>query len=484
MKRRKSFLFISAFTLAAGSFIAGCAHPERDAAAYRHILNSNALPATNQLPDGPLTLTQAMALANRNNEQLGKSGEDYAQALINKSRAVSNFLPTVSFQPSYAIADRPPGSYNSLPLAPTDAATFRTNGKAMTTLQAPVEGNMNLFRGFGDVANLQQAKELISQRKYLLLDLQATVLLDVSQIYYQILSSEQSVVVLKSSVQLQEARLEDVTNQFRNGLATRLAVAQSRADLDAARVQLIAAQGDVVNGRAMLAYLIGVHEVPNVLRDDSQEIRSPLFAEVIYEQIALKCRQDYLATHHEVLAAKQNVNVAIAEYYPQVTINVEGFLYRQFYNQASKWDALLQLYLPIFSAGQIEADVRAAWSRLREAALDESNVRRAALRDVQQSYENYVTAINRVRELRDEVAAAQDAYEQSRQAFANQLAINLDVLTAQDQLLSSQLQLSSATFDQTVYYLDLVRSTGRLVADVPFLQPNTRTSSNSLTAAY
>ena len=149
--------------------------------------------------------------------------------LINKSRAVSNFLPTISFQPTYAIADRPPGAVNTFPLAPSDAETFRTNGKVMQSVQAPVVGNMNLFRGFGDVANLDQAKQIIAQRGYLLLDLQASVLLNVAQVYYQILNSEQSVTVLKDSVQLQEARLADVSSQFKNGLATRLDVAQTRA---------------------------------------------------------------------------------------------------------------------------------------------------------------------------------------------------------------------------------------------------------------
>jgi outer membrane protein TolC len=108
---------------------------------------------------------------------------------------------------------------------------------------------------------------------------------------------------------------------------------------------------------------------------------------------------------------------------------------------------------------------------LRTAALDESSVRRNALHDVQVSYENLLTAQRRVVELADETAASREAYEQSRQAFANQLAINLDVLTAQDQLLNSELLLSSATYDQTVYYLDLIRSTGRLVDAIPQILP-------------
>jgi outer membrane protein TolC len=120
----------------------------------------------------------------------------------------------------------------------------------------------------------------------------------------------------------------------------------------------------------------------------------------------------------------------------------------------------------LFSAGVIEADVRTAWSMLRQAALDESAVRRAALRDVQVAYENLVTSRRRIVELEDEVAAADEAYQQAQSAYKNGLAINLDVLNAQDQLLNAQLQLTGARFDRDVFYLDLVRATGRLAHGV------------------
>jgi outer membrane protein TolC len=157
-----------------------------------------------------------------------------------------------------------------------------------------------------------------------------------------------------------------------------------------------------------------------------------------------------------------------------VSLNVTGFLYREFYADASKWNAILSANLPIFSAGIIEADVRDAWSRLRQAALNESAVRRQALNDVQIAYENLANAQQRIRQERDEVAASQDAYEQAQQSFRNGLAINLDVITAQNDLLNAQLQLTGDLFDRTIFYLDLIRATGRLpmfVTPAPATQP-------------
>src|SRR5262245_47951895 len=92
------------------ALVAACAvDADRDPKEYRKVLDERVQAPAEPAPDQPLSLEQAMALANQRNEQLGLSGEDYVQALIAKNRAVAAFLPTVSFQPSYTIADRPAG---------------------------------------------------------------------------------------------------------------------------------------------------------------------------------------------------------------------------------------------------------------------------------------------------------------------------------------------------------------------------------------
>jgi outer membrane protein len=457
--------FIDLIALSSILLLAGCAvNQQREVAHYRRILDANTLPPpTNQLePSQPLSLEQAMALANASDESLALRGEDYVQALINKNRVVANFLPTVSFQPGFTIVDRGSGTQsNNTPIGTSGA--FRVSGDTAHRFEAPVVGSINVFRGFQDVNNLKAAEAIIAQRRELLLDLQSTVLLNVAQVYYQVLRSERAVQVLSNSVNLQEARLTDTEGRFKNGLATRLDVAQTRAQVDASRVQLLQAASDVRNGRSTLASLIGVHSLPNPLVNVDR-VPQTIQPEPEFEQRAIDHRHDLIATAHAVHAARANVDAAIGEYYPSVSLNVAGYLYREFFSDASKWNALLQANLPIFSAGLIEADVRTAWSRLRQAALEESATRRDALHDVQIAYENLQTATQRTTQLKDEVAAADEALQQAQQAFHNGLAINLDVLTAQDRLLAAQLDLTGATYDRTVFYLDLMRATGELIA--------------------
>ena len=379
---------------------------------------------------------------------------------------MADFLPTVSFQPGFTIEQQPAiGTNPPGPATPGEIQSaaksngFIASGDVWHQFEAPVVGAMTLTPS--SFSNLETANQVIEQQKQLLLDAQATVLLNVAQTYYQVLLSEQQVRVLRESVAVDEARLRDVNGRYANHLALALEVSQTEAQAAATRADLTQAENDVRNGRRTLAFLINVPAVDGPLSDDLQ-VPGQLPDVNQFRQTAASTRQDLLAADAEVRAAKSSVDAAIAEYYPTVSLNVAGFLFRQYFSDASKWDAILMANLPIFSAGVIEADVRDAWSRLRQAALYQSMLRRQIDQDVQTAYDNLESTERKLTDLALEVKAASDARKQSEQLLDNGLAIPLDVLIAQDTLLNAELVYSSAEFDREVFYLDLLRVTGKL----------------------
>jgi outer membrane protein TolC len=422
---------------------------------YRSVLDAKVPAPPAYEPATPLSLREAMALANRNNEQLAVRGEDYVQALIDKKRAAAAFLPTISFAPFYEITDlgtaTPAGS----------GTAYRRVGSTVQRLEAPVTGSVNLYRGGADAASLRAGDATILQRHEALIDVQASLLLDVARVYYQVLRTERSVEVLRNSLALQEARVTDVERQLQNGLATRLSVAQFRAQRDQTRARLTQVEGDSRNARLALAVLLGTPAVTGPLTGgfavpaERPELQS-------CEQQALERREDLHAASAAVTVTREAVDIATAQYYPSLSLDVAGFLYREHYDQASHWTSLLSLNLPLFTGGRIQADVREAWSRFRQAVLDESATRRVVLRDVQTAHNNLQTTDRRIQDLRSEVEATTDALHQAQSAFNHSLATNLDVLTAQDRQLSAQLDLNDAEFDQTVFWLEVVRAIGGL----------------------
>ena len=88
---------VAGLLLAAG----GCAVDEKkEVAQYRKILDGPGARPVSYTPGEGLSLQTALLLANQNNEQLAISGETYIQSLINKDRAIANFLPTLTLGPA------------------------------------------------------------------------------------------------------------------------------------------------------------------------------------------------------------------------------------------------------------------------------------------------------------------------------------------------------------------------------------------------
>jgi outer membrane protein TolC len=451
----------------------GCAVDQaREVRTYRKVLDANDSRPEPLKPGETLTLARALALANADNEQIASQGETYLQALIAKNRAFAAFLPTVSFQPNFTVEEAPRGNAPASPGAPpTSAASvaatqggFVQDRGVLRRLQAPVVGAMNF--SFRNVPIYKAAEIAVYQQRQLLLDARATVLLNVAQTYFQVVISTQQVAVLEHSLALQQARLVDLEGRLNAKLALPLEVAQARSEEASARVLLSRASNDLRNGRRTLALLIGAQDVdgPLVSSIPTPDPEAPMAS---YVERALAHRQDLLAAQAAVREARYSVQAAIAEYYPSASLNVVGYLYEQNYANASKWNAILSANLPLFTGGAIRADVRDAWSKLRQAALFESYLSRQIEQGVRTAYDNMSTSEVVLGQLLQEVEASLDAYRQSVELEKNGLAIPLDVLSAQDTLLNAQLQYANESYSRAIFQLDLIRAVGELDPSTP-----------------
>jgi len=447
------------------AFLSGCVNQQAEIAKYRGILNSDVEGQIPPLePHEQLTMVRALLLANQDNENLMIRGEDYIQAMNDKDRAFSQFLPTISLQPNYTILDNSEAKSTSGTTTGQAVGTlggFKPVGKTLRRFEAPVIGGGNLFHGFRDVAALESTKWSMEQRRQLMLDAQKTLMLDVAEGYYQVLRVEALMEVLKKSLLAQQERVRDAQGKLNAGVGRPLDLAQAEAQVASTRVQMEQAYGDEANARTLLAFLIGAKEVSGPLVDDYAVAANPPNIEDLLFN-AWSNREDYKAAKAVVEADVYNVNAAIGEYYPSVTLNITGYLFRENFTDASKWNTLLQVNLPIFSAGVIEADVRTAWSRLRQAALEESLIRRNIEQQVRTLHQNLLTSTRKLRELDSEIKAAAEAYRQAQAETKAGTGIFLNEITAQQVLLNSELDLANEIFNRKVIDLDLRRATGTL----------------------
>ena len=436
--------------------ISGCVNQARDVKLYRNVLDNDISQqeATFQ-PDTPLTLKQALLLANANNERLAIAGEDYLQSLINKNRAYAAFLPKIAFAPAFMRQEKTDlGSTNPLIAAIVPEKTTNVMGV----------GSMDI-RLIQDIANVRGAGASIQMQKAVLLDQQAQLMLDVAKTYFQVLYSEKQVAVLEHSLAVSEKRLEDIRVKHKAGVARSVDVSLTEAQSSKTRTDLIRAQEDVKISRAMLAFLINAPEVNGPLVDnlDVPATEWQLDPLLLFTE---SHRQDLMAAHEQVKVAAAGLEAAWGKYFPSVSLNLTHYFSRDTFPTDVDWTALLQVQVPVFSAGLIHADVRTAYSRLRQAKLMESNIQRLVVKDLRVGVENLKRDDAQIREIGIQVKAAKEGLTSAENAYSNGLGTNLERMVAQDGLLSANLALSTAQYAQDIDYLTLLRMTGTLSPDL------------------
>ena len=419
---------------------AGCAVDEaKEIETYRSIVDAGAF----DIPEEgePLDVRGTMVLTNAFNERMSIEGEEYLQALLERRRAAAALLPTLSFAPSLALRDQ--GSNQ-----PTEA------------FDAPLEAAI-AFDPVSDPARIAAAEVSAVAQLALLLDAQDSLLLDAARAHYAVVLADRAVVVLESSLTVQEQRVEDARGRLEAGIVRPLDLSLSESQASQTAVDLLAARRAAITGRRTLRFLTASEVMTRPLVDNL-DVPDALPSAEEQRAMALARRADLAAADRLIDAAATNVHVAYGQYFPRVSADLQVFLARETNPQSLDWTSLIQLNLPLFSAGLIETDVRIALSDLRLARFLRAELARLIEQQVNASIDNFEEATARVEQLHVQVEAATDALEQATGSYDVGLATNLERVAAQDFLLNAQLQLVTAELDRKIFYLELRRATGTL----------------------
>ncbi len=457
--------------------LAGCAvDQDAEVAIYRSVLDADpdAAARARETADAiaagaPVSLREAMLLANAQNESLAAQGERYLREVINRKRAVAAFLPTLDLVPAWSIREKAGGGGSGGDgLEPDtgvedETADDRGGSEDLSRVDVTAELSWTLFDGFRRVNAYLRDTQQIEAARGDLLALQETLLLDVARAYFQVLQSEQAVQVLEASLTTQAERLREARGRVAAGLASPLAEAQIAAQRSATRSQLLAAQREVTQLRAALTQLVGTPLYDAALLESPADVLPdalpPLPALL---EAAEANRADLAAALAATQAARSQVEVAVGQYYPSVAVDFTTFLYRESEPTERDWEAFFQANIPIFAAGRIRADVREAWSFFRESVLLSQLLRRSIAVEVRQAYAAASISDERLEEARTQLAAAEQALRQAEESYRAGIATNLERVAAQEALLEAQLLLTSEAFNRQIFRLELLRATGRL----------------------
>jgi outer membrane protein len=419
------------------------------------------------------TLTEAMAFAYDNNPNLRAARAQLRAVDENVAVAMSGWRPSIIVNGNVTrehVRSVNPTSVVTPPVGGVTGSTgattspFLVGTQTLTQEQLAATVTQPLFRGFKTVAGVAQAKDQVMAQRARLQSTEAQVLLQVASAYNGVLEAQALVDLNQNQVQVFKRQLDATQDRFRVGELTRTDVSQAEASLSGAQASLVQAQGTLEQARA--TYLNVVGKPPENLSSPALPQQMPA-NEADAVDHAITVNPDYIAADYTARAADQNIRVVQGDLLPSASLVGQ---FAKGWNTISK-DSTITVYsgeavvtVPLYQQG-------AEWARLRQAKSEYGQARLTADQARNDARSNAIASWNTLQA----TTAAQSSIQ--AQINANAIAAEgvqreaevgsrtvIDVLIAQQTLLSSRVSLVQNFHDQQVAAYQLLAAVGRLTA--------------------
>lgn len=402
------------------------------------------------------TLRDALSLAYASNPTL--TGARAGQRAIDENVGIARAqgLPDVSAT----------ASYNEFVKRSANAFTFpkRSVGGSATV-------NVPLYQGGFVRESIRAAKARVEQGRADLQAIEGDTFTAVVAAYMDVIRDTAIVDLNASNVKVLETDLQSSKDRFQVGDLTRTDVAQSDARLAGARANLRLAQANLDNSRQ--TYLRVVGKFPDQLDPPPALPGLPGSSDDAVD-IAIANNPDLAAAKQATRAAEYDIGVAEAARMPRISafgtgdyVDYRGTLAggAAGVKQIDKTATVgFQAQIPIYQGGEPGARVRQAQARKGQAIEAQTAMERAVIADARIAYARYQAALGVIDSSQAAVSANELALEGTRAERSVGTRNVLDVLNAEQELLTSRSTLVSAKRDAYVAGFALLAAMGRAQA--------------------
>ena len=405
------------------------------------------------------TLERSLALAYQNNPQLNAQRAATRAADENVGVALSGYRPQVT-----ATAQLGEQYLDSLSKGSSGFGGPRSVG----TIAVPAYGlttKQTLFNGFQTASRTRLAEGQVFAARETLRTAEQTILLNAATAYMNLLRDAALLELQRNNVKVLEATLRQTRDRFTAGELTRTDLAQAESSLAAGRSSLHAAESNYITSKSAYVQVIGVE--PGKLASASPVDRfSP---PNLTGALARAASQNPAVTTamYNVDAAVEQVKVQESFLYPTLSLN--GSMQKSYGSTTSlsnleslSGSVIGQLSVPIYQGGAEYANIRQAKETLGQRRLDLDTARLSVQQNVTQSWGQLEAAKAQVDATTAQVTSAEIALDGVREEARVGQRTTLDVLNAQQALVSARTALVTAQHDRIVASYAVLASVGSL----------------------
>ncbi|ARS37760.1 TolC family protein [Pontibacter actiniarum] len=412
-----------------------------------------------------LTLQEAISLGVENSKQLQLSHAKVEEAVARYKQAKDKALPTGSASYTYNHAEIPTTTFKM-----SEEGEPYYLPKRADAFIGGVSLQEVLFSG-NRLRYAQESTSLLTQVAKL--DTEK----DKEEIAYNITNAYINLYKLQQSKKVLEQNLEDVDRQikraqrfFEQGLVTKNDVL--RFQLQRSNVEL--SRVDLETNRKIVVYnldlLLGLPEETDLVAQEAQAPAELAATFSAYIDSALVNRPELRALNLQGQVADNQVKSVRAEKLPTVVLGADA----HYLNPNGAFVPAKNNYLAPFTIGATVAwNFDQLWlnkHKVQEAKVQKTEVELSKLTamdmvktEVNQSYQNYLMAQERVNILQTAIAQAQENDRILESQYQNKVATATDRIDAETQLFQQLVNLELAKADATLAYYTLLKSTGNII---------------------
>lgn len=286
--------------------------------------------------------------------------------------------------------------------------------------------------------------------------------------YFEIVDTRRQIELTVKTSELLSDRAERTNDRYLRGLAESFELYQVRQDLRNTQASLPRLEAALTAANGRLATLVRAY--PATLR---KRLDVQLTPRLVFEPVPaglpaelLAQRPDVAAAWTRLEAARQRIGARKAERFPTLQLNAslgsQGANPASVFDIADNWLLSLgsNLAAPLFDAGRISANIRAARASYDQQAAAYANAVLTAYREVEVATDDYQEKRQRYQLITGQLAEAEASLELQANRFeagVGAYTAYLDALRAVYQVQSS---LSSAARDVAVSRLGIHRALG------------------------
>ena len=411
------------------------------------------------------TMTDALISAYRNSHLLDQNQAVLRAADEDLATAVGSLLPVVSFQ----------GSINGVGSYQPGRTVFTCTPPPCRQVPAPAQSDISLSDTISLVASMPLydfgrgkigialRNEVVLASQQSLVSVEQQVLLDAVSAYVNMGLQTELVAAQQGNVRLITQDLRASRDRFDVGEITRTDVALAEAQLAAANAALAAAQGNYNVARE--GYKAAIGHYPDTL---SALPKWPATVKTLNEAVAIALRNHpiVLQGQHQAKASDYGIELARAEMRPNVEGNVQ--LSQNFSSGSSgpiNESMGITLRQTIYAGGRLSSALRKAVAQSQQAHAGLLQTGVNVQEAVGRAWSNILVANVSIQAGDEQIRAAQAAYEGVKQEAELGSRTTLDVLDAEQALLSAKASRLQAAANLYISQYQLLSTMGLMTAD-------------------